>query len=97
MPYLVDTNIFLELMLEQKEENTVKHLLNQLDVSELYISDFSFHSIGVILFRLNKLEKFSGFVKDILNAGIRILKLTPTQTLRVIIIKVILLLLFLSS
>lgn len=84
MPYLVDTNIFLELMLEQKDENTVKQLLNQLDESKLFISDFSFHSIGVILFRLNKLEKFSDFINDILNAGIRILKLTPTQTLRVI-------------
>ncbi len=47
MPYLVDTNIFLELMLEQKEKNTVKQLLNQLDESKLFISDFSFHSIGV--------------------------------------------------
>lgn len=28
MPYLVDINIFLELMLEQKEENIVKQLLN---------------------------------------------------------------------
>ncbi len=44
MPYLVDTNIFLELMLEQKEKNTVKQLLNRLDVSKLFISDFSFHS-----------------------------------------------------
>lgn len=84
MPYLVDTNIFLELMLEQKEENTVKQLLRQLDVSKLFISDFSFHSIGVILFRLNKLEKFSDFIHDILNAGIRVLKLTPTQTFQVI-------------
>ena len=75
---------FLEIMLEQKESLTAKQLLNELDKSELFLSDFSFHSIGVILFRLNKLEKFSVFIDDILNTGIRILKLTPTQTLRVI-------------
>ena len=36
------------------------------NIEHIYISDFSLHSIGVILFRNNKETVFNKFVKDII-------------------------------
>jgi len=63
--YLVDTNIFLEILLAQKKKEKCKEFLNT-NIKELYISDFSLHSIGVILFRSNKEDVFQKFVNDII-------------------------------
>ena len=47
--YLIDTNIFLEVLLTQEKKETCKKFLDE-NIKNLYISDFSLHSIGVILF-----------------------------------------------
>jgi predicted nucleic acid-binding protein len=51
--YLIDTNIFLEILLSQKQKDICKEFLVS-NTEHIYISDFSLHSIGVILFRNNK-------------------------------------------
>jgi len=48
--YLVDTNIFLEVILGQEKKEACKNFLNT-HIGYLYISDFSLHSIGVILLK----------------------------------------------
>ncbi len=63
--YLVDTNIFLEILLEQAKKDICKNFLNT-HTGHLYISDFSLHSIGVILFRSGKEEVFQKFTQDVL-------------------------------
>jgi predicted nucleic acid-binding protein len=63
--YLVDTNIFLEILLEQAKKGVCKHFLNT-HIGDLYISDFSLHSIGVILFRNEKEKVFQQFTQDVL-------------------------------
>ena len=63
--YLIDTNIFLEILLAQKQKNICKEFLVS-NIEQIYISDFSLHSIGVILFRNNKESIFNKFVKDII-------------------------------
>lgn len=63
---LVDTNIFLEILLNQDRKQECKSYLR--DNSEsLFISDFSLHSIGVILFKSGKQNIFSDFCEDLLN------------------------------
>ena len=63
--FLVDTNIFLEMLLEQdKKEDCIRFLEN--NIGNLNITDFSLHSIGVVLFRYGKEEVFQKFVKDIM-------------------------------
>lgn len=49
MKLLVDTNIFLEVLLEQTRANDAKQLLSKIDLHDFLISDFSFHSIGILL------------------------------------------------
>ena len=83
--YLVDTNIFLEVMLEQKEADTVKDFLQRIDNAGIYISDFSLHSIGIILFRLKKGEVFNQFLNDIaIDTGVHIISLEPQDLLRIV-------------
>lgn len=63
--YLVDTNIFLEILLKQAKSQKCKDFLDQ-NVSDLSITDFSLHSIGVILFKQNEDDLFSKFLNDTL-------------------------------
>ncbi len=63
--YLVDTNIFLEILLSQDKAQQCKEILKTYS-HHIYVSDFSLHSIGVILFRHGKEDIFQAFVKDII-------------------------------
>ena len=75
--YLADTNIFLEALLEQDKKDDVQSFLQTIDLSTIFITDLSLHSIGIILYRLNNFEIFISFVEDIVIDGIRILSLNP--------------------
>ena len=63
--YLVDTNVFLEVLLTQERRESCKKFLEK-NIGNLYISDFSLHSIGVILFRNDKEKIFQKFANDVL-------------------------------
>jgi predicted nucleic acid-binding protein len=62
--YLFDTNIFLEVLLLQERADDCKKVLAD-KAGSIVISDFSLHSIGVILFRKKKESAFSRFAEDI--------------------------------
>lgn len=65
MKYLIDTNIFLEILLQQDKSNLCKSFLEN-NIGSLHISDFSLHSIGVILFKQDKAELFQKFLTDVI-------------------------------
>ena len=67
--YLLDTNIFLELLLDQKESESVRALLSSKTPDELGISDLAFHSLGIILYQKNAPHLFSDFVRDLFGEG----------------------------
>ena len=67
--YLLDTNIFLELLLDQKESESVRALLSSKAPNDLSISDLAFHSIGIILYQKNAAHLFSDFIRDLLGEG----------------------------
>ena len=76
--YLVDTNIWLERLLDQEKSEDVEKFLDIVPSEDLFISDFSFHSIGVILCKTNNREALIQFTKDIFNNGnVSILNLEP--------------------
>ena len=62
---LFDTNIFLEILLAQEKSTLCKNLLTS-RIGSISITDFSLHSIGVILFRYDKENIFNSFISDIL-------------------------------
>jgi hypothetical protein len=47
--YLVDTNIWLERLLDQEKSEEVGNFLTHTSSEQLFVTDFVLHSIGVIL------------------------------------------------
>jgi predicted nucleic acid-binding protein len=65
MNYLVDTNIFLEILLNQAGRKKCEAFLRG-EKGASWISDFTLHSIGVLLFRQKRPELFDRFAADAL-------------------------------
>jgi predicted nucleic acid-binding protein len=63
--YLVDTNIFLEILLGDHQSQVCQSFL-QTNIGNLNISDFSLHSIGVVLYRERKYQLYPIFIRDTL-------------------------------
>lgn len=83
--YLLDTNIWLERMLEQARSEEVRRLLDQVPSDRLFITDFSLHSIGVILNRLNQQDEFLGFVRDLfIDGAVVLVSLEPADMERLV-------------
>jgi predicted nucleic acid-binding protein len=62
--YLVDTNVWLELLLEQEKAAEVRRFFQQVEARLIAITEFSLYSIGVILTRLKKDDIFGDFLSD---------------------------------
>ncbi|MBN2012153.1 PIN domain-containing protein [candidate division KSB1 bacterium] len=85
LKYLLDTNIWFERLLEQERSEEVKILLDRLQSDLIYISDFSLHSIGVIMSKLEKQKGFITFITDLfVNGNIKQLALEPIELENVI-------------
>ena len=67
--YLVDTNIWLERLLGQAKSDEVGQFLDQIPSDQLFVTDFAFHSICVILTRLRQKAVLLDFVRDIFVDG----------------------------
>ena len=67
--YLVDTNVWLERLLDQAGAGEVARFLERIPAEQLAISDFSFHSIGLILTRLGQTDALLRFVQDAFGEG----------------------------
>jgi len=77
MKMLIDTNIFLEVILEQEKAEEARRLLSKAEEHEFFLSDYSLHSIGLLLFRRKQHEVFRQFLTDmILNAGMGLMTLS---------------------
>lgn len=76
--YLLDTNVFLEILLQRENSRAAKHIFITNSPADLFITDFSLHSLGVFLFQRNKHEIYERFVKDIIiRTEISIIGLDP--------------------
>jgi len=67
--YLLDTNIILELLLNQEQADKVARFFRQAPPAVLNLSEFSLYSLGVILLRLKRHEAFAQAVEDLLISG----------------------------
>jgi len=66
MRLLIDTNIFLEIILDQNKAIEARSLLKSATGQELFMSDFSLHSIGVFLVRRRQVKAFRDFLSDVI-------------------------------
>ena len=83
--YLLDTNIWLERLLDQERGREMEEFLSVIPANELIITDFSLHSIGVILNKLGQPEILLRFVQDVfIDHGVTLISLPPEKIGRVI-------------
>jgi uncharacterized protein len=83
--YLVDTNVWLERLLDHEKSVIASNFFDLIPTDSLYVSDFSIHSIGVILSRLKKYDIFEKFINDLfINGQIELLSLDSSDLLDVI-------------
>ncbi|MCK4576653.1 type II toxin-antitoxin system VapC family toxin [candidate division WOR-3 bacterium] len=76
MRLLIDTNIFLEVILEQEKAEEARNLLSNIDKHDFFISDYSLHSIGLLLFHRKQHHVFRQFLTDMIsNAGVKMTNL----------------------
>ena len=83
--YLVDTNVWLERLLDQEKSCEIGRFLDQISSDQLFITDFSFYSIGIVLSRLNCLDAFLQFVRDaFIDGDVSIVRLSPEDMAKVV-------------
>jgi len=82
---LIDTNIFLEVILEQAKAEEAQALLVKTEEHEFFISDYALHSIGLLLFRQKQHHVFQEFVNDMMfQAGMMVASLSVEDMVSVI-------------
>ena len=52
--FLVDTNVWLEMLLEQERAAEARQFVQGVEAENLAITEFSLYSLGIILTRLKK-------------------------------------------
>jgi predicted nucleic acid-binding protein len=78
--YLVDTNVWLERLLNQDKSDEVGKFLSQISTRDLYVTDFTFHSICVILTRLARSSVLNDFVQDVFVEGaVNLVSIEPSD------------------
>jgi len=83
--FLVDTNVWLERLLDQERSSEVARFLDRIPGDQLFITDFSLHSIGLIMTRLKQSEAFVCFVNDAFDYGaVRLIHLLPQDLEQVV-------------
>ncbi len=76
--YLIDTNIFLEILLEQEKADECENFLNNIDKSNesFHASSFAIHSIEVIMTRNKENKALEDFLLYLL--GSKIIRIEST-------------------
>jgi predicted nucleic acid-binding protein len=84
--FLVDTNIWLERLLDQEKSIEVQNFLDIASTRTIFVTDFTLHSIGIIMARLNKEKAFQKFIMDLFfNGNVIQLGLNPYELPEVVL------------
>ncbi|MAF13178.1 VapC toxin family PIN domain ribonuclease [Candidatus Poribacteria bacterium] len=82
--YLLDTNVWLERLLDRERADEVGRFLQETPAEAWRLTDFSLHSVGVILSRQQRPEAFRQFVTDLFAEGaVDIVRLCPAGLVEV--------------
>lgn len=70
--------------MDQERSEEVGRFLDQILSERLSITDFSFHSIGVVMSRLNQIEALLRFIRDIfVDGSVALIHLEPEDTQKI--------------
>lgn len=79
--YLVDTNVWLERLLDQERSDEVGRFLNEVPSERLFMTDFAFHSISIAMSGLKETGALLTFVSDaFIRGNVGYIALGPQET-----------------
>ena len=80
MRLLVDTNLFIEVLLNQVSAGEARTFLENRKGHDLFVTDLALHSIGLLLFRQKQHQVFRQFLQDMMGGvGIGMVSLTARE------------------
>lgn len=83
--YLVDTNIWLEILLEQKKSWEAKVFFERVATEDIHITEFSIYSIGIILSKYKKTNVLRDFLFDLIyESAIDVIRLKDDDHFKII-------------
>jgi predicted nucleic acid-binding protein len=83
--YLIDTNVWLERLLDQARSEEVGQVLSSAVADQLLMSDFTLHSTGIILNRLGRRAVLPQFVDDLfVQGGVTLVAVRPEAMYRLV-------------
>jgi len=83
--YLVDTNVWLEMLLRQEKAEEARIFIQQTHPQPMAITEMSLYSIGIIMTRLNEDDEFGEFLTDIIElTGVTRIRLEIPDLLRLV-------------
>ena len=83
--YLVDTNVWLERLLDQERSEEVGRFLDQTPPAQYCLTEFAFYSIGITLIRLAKKDLLLKFARDtISDLTVSLVRLGPEDIGRIV-------------
>ena len=78
--FLIETNIWLELLLEQARADGAAAMLRAVPLARLYLTEFTLYSIGLSLIRHGRVADFSSFLqKNFVERSLERLRLTGEE------------------
>nr|WP_197549101.1 PIN domain-containing protein [Candidatus Nitrospira inopinata] len=76
----MDTNLVLEVLLRQAKSEEVKRFLERAPSEQLFLTEFSLYSLGILPIRRNLHDVFLRAVEDLLfTGGLTLLRLAPAD------------------
>jgi len=82
---LLDTNVFLEVLLEQANASAAVELLRNKAGHSLFLSDYALHSIATFMIRKRRLKALQEFLADVVDAGRVHVAAVPVPDLHIVI------------
>jgi len=83
--YLVDTNIWLEILLEQKKSWEATLFFERVETENIHITEFSVYSIGIILSKYKKTDVLRNFLFDLIyESAIDVIRLKDDDHFKII-------------
>ncbi len=78
--YLLDTNLFVEVLLEQEKSDEVERFLDGASAKGLYLTEFSLYSIALLLVKRRMQKDLLKFVDDVLLTDrVSLVRLGPNE------------------
>jgi len=83
--YLLDTNIWLERLLDQEKSEEVRLFLDSIPSQLIAITDFAFHSVAIVLCKLQRTDVLKSLIQDaFIEGSVSLIHLEPEDIYRVV-------------